>query len=263
MRALPLASLCLALSWQALPALAQTPPENSPQLEEARNQYRAGVAAFGRRHYPEAVVAFERSFRARPHPATLYNAAEARMNAGDNPGALAQLRDLLAMTDPAPDPELAGRARVLAEQMGEHNLQPTPRVVAATCPSCPPPPPPPPPPVCPPPEVVRTRISPVAWALAGGSLALMSVGAGFFAVAVDNAASFRDPLATQEFQLQLRDQGETYRIIGITGMVLGVGAAVGAVWMFTHPTTTPSASNAVARVNFGVSPNGVSLGGTF
>jgi tetratricopeptide (TPR) repeat protein len=245
-------------------AFAQQATPDEPRLEEARTQYRAGVQSFQRNRFGEAAVSFERSFRARPHPATLYNAAEARMRAGDTEGALEQLRELLAMTNPAPDADLSARARTLAGQMGERNLQPAePRVVATPCPVCPtcrteaPSCPPPPPP-----EVVTSRIGAGAWALGGAALALTAVGAGFLGVAIDNSATYQDAGASLPLQTAIRDQGETYRTIGIVGLVLGVGAAVGSVWMFTHPQERRSPSP-MARLDFGVSPRGVSLGGTF
>lgn len=246
----------------AAPAFAQQQPAaTDAQVEEARARYREGLQFFQRRQFAEATVAFERSFRIRPHPFTLYNAAEARMRAGDTVGALAQLRDLLAMTDPAPDAELAGRARTLAQQMGEQNLQPTPprQVSCPACPTCPPPRECPPPP---PPTRVTTQISPAAYALAGASLALVGAGAAFLGIAVDNASTYANPLAPRPLQEQLRDQGETYRIVGLTGLALGVGAAVGAVWMFTHPRHVEEAAP-TARLDVGVGPGGVSVSGTF
>ncbi|MBK8692131.1 MAG: hypothetical protein IPN17_07435 [Deltaproteobacteria bacterium] len=81
-------SLALSLVLASSQAFAQQPAPDEPRLEEARAQYRNGVQAFQRGRFGEATVHFERSFRARPHPATLYNAAEARMRAGDTVGAL-------------------------------------------------------------------------------------------------------------------------------------------------------------------------------
>jgi tetratricopeptide (TPR) repeat protein len=252
---------CLLLSSQAF---AQQATADEPRLEEARAQYRNGVQAFQRNRFGEATVAFERSFRARPHPATLYNAAEARMRAGDTEGALEQLRELLAMTSPAPDADLAARARALAAQMGSRDLQPAaPRVESTPCPTCPtcrteaPTCPPPPPP-----EVVTTRIGGGAWALGGAALVFSAVGAGFLGVAIDNAATYTDAGASVDLQTRLRDQGETYRTVGIVGLALGVGAAVGAVWMFTHPQERRVAAP-VARLDFGLSPGGLSVAGTF
>ncbi len=243
-------------------ALAQQPSatEDPARVEEARGQYRAGVQAFQRQRFTDAVIAFERSFRARPHPATLYNAAEARMRAGDNAGALAQLRELMGMTSPAPEAELQGRARALAQQMGEASLQAS-RVDSPTCPTCPrcapqrecPPPPPP--------EQVETHPGPLAWGLAGGALFLTSLGAAFVAVASDNASTFENDGATRELQLALRDQGQTYRILGVAGLVLGVGAAVGATWFFLHPPTRRPPR--VTRFDVGLGPGGVALQGSF
>lgn len=257
-------SLTAVLTLLAAPVSAQqpsSPGEDPARVEEARARYREGLQFFQRRQYPEALVAFERSFRLRPHPFTLYNAAEARMRAGDHAGAIAQLRDLLAMTDPAPDAELVTRARGLAQQMGEQNLQPTPPR-QLSCPECPPPPPPR---ECPPPPPavrVTTQVSPAAWALAGGSLALTAMGAGFLAVAIDNANTYANPMTPRPLQDELRSQGETYRILGVVGLVAGMGAAVGAVWMLTHPRRVEETLS-MARVNVGVGPGGVAVAGTF
>ncbi len=258
-------SLASASGW----AQQAQPAEDPARVEEARNQYRAGVQAFQRNRFPDATLAFERSFRARPHPATLYNAAEARMRAGDQAGALQQLRELLAMTEPAPDEALATRARTLAGQMGQPDLQPAAAASSPTCPECP---------RCPqvqecpeplPPVRVQTRISPGAYALAGVSLALVGAGAAFFAVAVDNSATYNDARlntvpAGMAVREDLRDQGETFRILGIAGLALGVGAAAGAVYFFTHPREAPApASSTLASLRVGPTLHGLSLSGQF
>lgn len=243
---------------------AQQPAPDDTRLEEARTQYRSGVQAFQRNRFGEATLAFERSFRARPHPATLYNAAEARMRAGDTEGALGQLRELLAMTSPAPDADLSARARSLAGQMGQADLLPAPRLVESIpCPSCPVCRPEEP--SCPPlpsPELVTTRISGAAWAMGGAALVFTAVGAGLLGVAIDNSSTYADNGASLELQTRIRDQGETFRAVGIVGLALGVGAAVGAVWMFTHPQEHRTAA-AVARVDFGIAPGGLSVAGSF
>ena len=243
-------------------ALAQTPPPEDPaRLEEARSQYRAGVQAFQRGRYGEATIAFERSFHARPHPATLYNAAEARMRSGDQVGALDQLRELLAMTAPAPEAELVTRARALAEQMGEHALQAAVRETHAcpACPACQAAP------VCPPPlpsHRITTHTSPLAWALAGSALVLVGVGAGLFAVAIDNSSTYNNQDTPMALQTQLRDQGQLFRALGGVGLALGVGSAIGATLLFLNPRQHDEVSTA-SRVQFGVSASGVVVGGTF
>lgn len=255
-------SLSLSFFLLSSQALAQPAPDEA-RLEEARTQYRNGVQAFQRNRFGEATVSFERSFRARPHPATLYNAAEARMRAGDTEGALNQLRELLAMTSPAPEADLTTRARNLAGQMGERDLQPAvARVESAPCPTCPTCPEAPSCPPPPPPEVVTTRIGGGAWALGGAALVFSAVGAGFLGVAIDNSSTYLDAGASLDLQTRIRDQGETYRTIGIVGLALGVGAAVGAVWMFTHPQERRAAAP-VARLDFGIAPGGLSVAGTF
>lgn len=249
----------------------QTQPaaEDPARVEEARNQYRAGVQSFQRQRFPEATVAFERSFRARPHPATLYNAAEARMRAGDQAGAIEQLRELLGMTTPAPDEELVSRARALAQQMGQTNLQAVERQAAPSCPVCPrcaeAPTCPPPPPA----ERVTTHTSPMAWALAGASLAFVGAGSAFFAVALDNASTYNDArlndsAGARAVREDLKDQGELYRVLGIAGLVLGAGAAAGATYFFLHPREQSAApASPMARLNVGVGLGGLSLSGQF
>jgi len=256
-------SLALSLVLASSQAFAQQATPDEPRLEEARAQYRNGVQAFQRGRFGEATVHFERSFRARPHPATLYNAAEARMRAGDTAGALNQLRELLAMTSPAPDADLAARARTLAGQMGERDLQPTaPVAVSTPCPTCPTCPEAPSCPPIPPPEVVTSRISGGAWALGGAALVFTAVGASFLGIAIDNSSTYTDAGANLDLQTRIRDQGETFRTIGIVGLAVGVGAAVGAVWMFTHPHERRVAAP-VARLDFGIAPGGLSVAGTF
>jgi hypothetical protein len=261
-----LVTFTAALTLVSATALAQNQPtapsDDARRTEEARAQYREGIQLFQRRQFPEATLAFERSLRLRAHPITLYNAAEARMRAGDPQGSLQQLRDMLAMTAPAPDAELVTRARALAQQMGEQNLQPTPPVQqeCPACPTCPPQRECPPPPT---PMREVASVSPAAWALAGVSLVGVGVGAGFLAVAIDNASTYENDLAPRMLQEQLRSQGETYRIIGIAGLVVGVGAAVGAVWMFTHPRRTQEPMPATASLRLDVGPGHLGLSGTF
>ena len=87
---------------------------------------------------------------------------------------------------------------------------------------------------------------------------------GFLGVAIDNSDTYNTYFnmgTTDALQSHLKDQGETYRIIGIAGLALGVGAAVGAVWMFTHPRERQAP--VTARLHFGIGPSGMALGGTF
>ncbi len=145
--------------------------------------------------------------------------------------------------------------------MGEPNLQATPveSHECAACPTCPPAPTCPTPP---PPSRLVSQISPAAWGLAGASLALVGIGAGFLAVAVDNANTYANPLTPRPLQEQLRDQGETFRIVGVVGLAAGVGAAVGAVWMFTHPRRVEEPAPS-ASLHVGVGLASLSLSGTF
>jgi hypothetical protein len=248
--------------------------EDPARLEEARERYRSGVNAFRARRFGEAVVEFERSFRLRPHPATLYNAAEARLRAGDRERAIEQLRDLLAMTSPAPDEATAERARILAREAGVQHLEPA--AAQQECPACPVCP------VCPPqrecsedpsPRVAREDRNLLPWALAGGGAVALAVGAGFYAAALSNAAAYADPrLDTQqgiELRRDLAASGEVFRWVGLTGMVLGVGAGVGAVYLLTRPASTTADRSAnrtqptMPTARLDVMPNGLLVSGTF
>ncbi|MEZ4405550.1 MAG: serine/threonine-protein kinase [Polyangiales bacterium] len=116
------ATLGLTLALAASTAWAQ--PSGEDCVEE-RNQYRAralrpfsGVASATRRS-----PFFERSACA-PAPRDALQRRWRPACARATAGALAQLRDLLAMTDPAPEPGLRGRARNLALQMGSATCSP-------------------------------------------------------------------------------------------------------------------------------------------
>ena len=52
------------------------------------------------------------------------------------------------------------------------------------------------------------------------------------------------------------------KVVATFVLALGVGAAVGAVWMFTHPQERRVAAP-VARLDFGIAPGGLSVAGTF
>lgn len=60
-------SSCLAL---AAPAAAQTDP-----VAEARASFQEGVRQYAQQHYAEALEAFRRAYRVRPHPSVLVNIA--------------------------------------------------------------------------------------------------------------------------------------------------------------------------------------------
>jgi tetratricopeptide (TPR) repeat protein len=271
-------ALSLSLTTLSAGALAQTggeaPPagENAARLEQAREHYRNGVAAFRARRFGDAVVEFERSYRLRPHPATLYNAAEARLRAGDRERAVEQLRELLAMTSPAPDAATIERARVLAREAGVEDLQPAPREECPVCPVCPVCPPPRECPTCPPPRVVVPDRGPLPWVLAGGGAVALVAGVGFYSVALADAATYQDQRLNSpmglELRRELRDQGEAFRWVGLAGILVGLGAEAGAVYLLTRPPTaseraTQSARPAAPIARVGVAPAGVVVSGTF
>jgi hypothetical protein len=251
---------------------AQT-PEDPARVAQARDQYREGVAAFRSRRFGDALVAFERSFRLRPHPTTLYNAAEARLRAGDREGAIDQLRQLLAMTTPAPDAQTVDRARALAREAGVDNLTPAENNTP-TCPTCPACPPQRECPSCP---TVQPSVQhgPLPYVLAGGSVAFLAAGMIFYGVALGDAGAYIDSRSVDNCPnnpaapscAALRSQGEAFRWVGLTGIVLGVAAGVASVYVYTHPS--PHADHPARRSGFrpvahvDVAPNGLMVSGTF
>lgn len=261
-------------------ALGQTAdvanPASAPseaQLTEARDQYREGVAAFRARRFGDAVVAFERSFRIRPHPTTLYNEAEARFRAGDRDGAMVELRRVLAMTEPAPDQGTVEHVRALAHEAGVDDLQPA----APSGPSCPDAPVCPPQrecPVCPPPTVrPAAEHGPLPFILAGGGLALIATGMAFYGYSLGDAFAFNHPSNAQypnpALDMALRDQGNAFRWVGFTTFILGLAAEGVAIYTYTHPSAPSAAAahrrtpsfNPIAHVD--VSPTGLMVTGTF
>lgn len=274
-----LGALSLAVASSVAPAWAQQPAADSdPRVQEGRAHFRDGVAASNARHFAEAAMQFEWSLRLRPHPITLYNAAESRFNAGDREQAVLHLRRLLAMTEPvAPDEAMIQRARALAAQAGENNLQPA----EPERPTCPPPvvcpPPPPPCPTCPPPVVQRVSPGPLPFVLTGAGAALLLTGGLFYGYALDAAATYAQPDTPVSVRLALRDRGEAFRWVGLFGILLGLGSEAAGLYFFARPLGQPTAAPAAAAESprsrrtplgpaitaFGASPEGIFLGGRF
>jgi len=290
--------IAVGTAWAA-PALAQTGDDAAPvgdtaapasgtdaaRVEFARVQYREGVAAFRARRFGDAVVAFERSVRARPHPSTLYNLAEARLRAGDREGALESLRAVVGSETPAADAALVERSRVLAREAGENDLRPPPPH-PANCPECP---------VCAPsvscPEapaptvrVVSADRGPLPWILGGVGMFSMFIGTYGYAAAQTDAWVYNhltDPMRPSTYMpnnglvSETRGHGEAWRWVGFFGILAGVGLEVGAVYLLARPMSSPppatpapattgrvrSAPAPVARVDFG--PTGFGVTGAF
>ncbi len=241
-----LAATALSALLASQTASAQTEPAVDPRVQEARDQYREGVAAFRARRFGDATVAFERSFRLRPHPTTLYNEAEARFRAGDRTEALEQLRRVIGMTDPAPDAATIERARVLAREGGIDDLQP----LSPETHECPPVPQCPPQrecPVCPPPSTrPAVEHGVVPYVLAGGGLVFVAMGMTFYGYALGDAYAYNHPSNpgnVPALDTALRDQGNTFRVVGLTSLLVGVAAEVVAVYLYTHPASPPAASS--------------------
>jgi hypothetical protein len=254
---------------------AANPSANQPseaQLQEARDQYREGVAAFRARRFGDATVAFERSFRIRPHPTTLYNEAEARFRAGDRAGAIEQLRQVLAMTDPAPDQQTVDHVRALAHEAGVDDLQPAPVQTGPSCPECP---------VCqpqrdcppaPPPSTQTVSHGPLPYILAGGGLVFIAMGMTFYGYALGDANAYNHPSNTGQnpmLDAALAEQGNAFRIVGLTTFLIGLGLEGVAIWQYLRTPSAPAhpASRRhtlpIASAHIDVAPNGIVLSGTF
>lgn len=259
----------LGLFFAAPAAFAQT--ADDARTQEARAQFAAGMRARDSRRWGEAVLAFERSLRHRRHPQTLYEIAFARQRGGDSEGAITALRDLLAMTDPAPSQELIDQARALAREAGEPNLSPTPQTSAATeCPTCPTCPPQRECEVCPPPQVVeRVPMVPLILGAAGG--VVLGLGAGFYGHALADSATYNSQNASIALRQEIKPRGESFRVVGLIGVIAGLGLEATAIALsFTnrpHPaaaqTTSSDRAQAVRDVRVDVAPDGVVVSGRF
>lgn len=74
---LPLAPPAIALLGCLIVTSLPARPARADATEDAKVAFDEGQAAFAAKRYSEAAAAFERSARAKPHPASLVNAAEA------------------------------------------------------------------------------------------------------------------------------------------------------------------------------------------
>ncbi|MFO0556719.1 MAG: hypothetical protein U0269_01750 [Polyangiales bacterium] len=259
----------LGLFFAAPAALAQTPDD--ARTQEARTQFAAGMRARDGRRWGEAVLAFERSLRQRRHPQTLYEIAFARQRGGDSEGAITALRDLLAMTDPAPSQELIDQARTLAREAGEPNLSPTPQTSGSTeCPTCPTCPPQRECEVCPPPQVVeRVPMVPLILGAAGG--VVLGLGAGFYGHALADSATYNSQNASIALRQEIKPRGESFRVVGLIGVIAGLGLEATAIALsFTNrprpaaaQTTSSDRAQAVRDVRVDVAPDGVVVSGRF
>lgn len=267
-RFLPI-SIALGLFLAAPAAFAQT--SNDARTQEARTLFAAGMRARDARRWGEAVLAFERSLRLRRHPQTLYEIAYARHRGGDSEGAISALRELLAMTDPAPSQELIDQARALAREAGEPNLTPPPQTSSMSeCPSCPTCPPQRECEVCPPPQVVeRVPVAPLILGAAGG--VVLGLGAGFYGHALADSATYNSQNASIALRQELKPRGESFRLVGLIGVIAGLGLEATAITLsFTsrpRPSAAQTSSNdrtqAVRDVRVDVAPDGVVISGRF
>ncbi|MBL8682892.1 MAG: hypothetical protein JNK05_27245 [Myxococcales bacterium] len=262
--------LVIALGAFLVTSTAFAQPADDARTQEARAQFANGMRARDGRRWGEAVLAFERSLRQRAHPQTLFEIGNARFRGGDPEGALTALRDMLAMTDPAPSPELQEQARALAREAGEPNLTPTPqRSSTAECPRCPTCPTCQECPSCPPPQVVeRTPMVPMILGIAGG--VVLGIGAGFYGHALADSAVYNSQNASIPLRMEIKPRGESFRIVGLLGVIAGVGLEATAVALnfvgrgrAPQQTQSSDRATAVRDVRFDIAPDGVVVSGRF
>lgn len=108
-----LARLGLACALTATPADAQ--PAHDPQL--AKEHFRRGVELVDAGRFEEAAIAFERAYRASPHPRVLYNVGLAYAAVDDPVRALDALERYLAATSDPPGESRRTRAEQLVRQL--------------------------------------------------------------------------------------------------------------------------------------------------
>ena len=102
--------------------------------------------------------------------------------------------------------------------------------------------------------------------LAVGGAVLLGTGMYFYGVAGADAMIYANQNASVAIQDAVRSQGEAFRWIGLTGLVLGVAAEVAAVVIYTRPAprtehAAHQTARPMARVSVGLGSIGVS--GTF
>lgn len=262
--------IAAAVALAAPSAFAQ--PAEDQRIVEARTLYITATQANTARRYGEAVIAFERSNRLRPHPRTMYEIASARHRAGDNEGALQMLRDALAMTDPAPNDELLGLIRTLAGELGEPNIAPT---VAQSheCPRCATCPPERECPVCPPATPTdRPAWTPVLLGVGGG--VVLGLGMAFYGAAIGESVGYNSQYASIPLRMELKSAGETNRIVGLLGLIIGLGLEGTAIALTVTGRSQPARAatsdaparpreSARSRLRFDVMPNGLLVSGQF
>lgn len=78
--------------------------EGTPEeLRAAREYYAGGAALFSQRRYAEAAEAFEKAYRARPHPALFFNIGQCYEHLGNVPRAAQNYRAYLSAMPDADD----------------------------------------------------------------------------------------------------------------------------------------------------------------
>ncbi len=123
--------------------------------------------------------------------------------------------------------------------------------------------------MCPAAQVVeRAPLVPMILGLAGG--VVLGVGAGFYGHALADSAAYNSQNASVALRMEIRPRGESFRIVGLLGVIAGVGLEATAVALnFVgrgRPAPAAQSSDratAVRDVRFDIAPDGVVVSGRF
>jgi tetratricopeptide (TPR) repeat protein len=119
--------VCLACALTSSVAFAQADESAAPSssaLEEARQRYQEGAAAFKAGRYKDAIDLFMDARRIAPKPAFSYNIGLAYEHLGDAPNALKWYRDYLRQMPDAPDRgEVEPRIRDAENRLAQRGVQ--------------------------------------------------------------------------------------------------------------------------------------------
>jgi tetratricopeptide (TPR) repeat protein len=227
----------------------------------ARLHYQEGENAFRTGDFDVAIREFKDSYHAFPEPLLLYNVAQAYRLKGDLKQALFFYQQFVSAAPRAPqrptaEDKIAELRKLIANQ--EQAQQAPPAGTAA------PPPPNPvvtaPPPTPSPPAPRPWYKSPAGWALGGGGLALVVVGAALLGSApgVDDQAAKASSLQSQH---DLQDRASAFRAAGYSLVAIGGAAVVGSVIVFAVAGRSKKPAVNALRLSPSSNGLGLSLGG--
>lgn len=230
----------------------------------ARLHYQEGENAFRTGDFDIAIREFKDSYHAFPEPLLLYNVAQAYRLKGDLKQALFFYQQFVSAAPKAPqrptaEDKIAELRKLIANQEQAQQAPPagtaappvSPNPVIAT--AAPPPPPPAPRP---------WYKSPAGWALGGGGLALVVVGAALLGSApgVDNQAAKASSLQTQH---DLQDRASAFRAAGYSLVAIGGAAVVGSVIVFAVAGRSKKPALNALRLSPSSNGLGLSIGGAW